>query len=111
MAANVLTVGDITKGKIVATDLLRTFITYLVQMLNVVILCLKIERLIQYISEFCVYYKDRKKRNQNKICKQEWLSKVLLTGSKKAVEDIVSVTMSLKKLKQNIYMLLLKKMY
>lgn len=30
MAANVLTVGDITKGKIVATDLLRTFITYLI---------------------------------------------------------------------------------
>ena len=66
MAANVLTVGDITKGKIVATDLLRTFITYLAQMLNVVILCLKIERLIQYIRILCLLQgQEKKKPEQN----------------------------------------------
>ena len=93
--------------------MLRTFITYLivgpdVKCRNSMSKNRKIDSIYQ---NFVFATRTGKKETRTKFCKQEWLSKVLLTGSKKAVEDIVSVTMSLKKLKQNIYMLLLKKMY
>ena len=57
-----------------------------------------------------------KKENRTKFASRSGYQKYFRPELKKLLKsliglDIVSVTMSLKKLKQNIYMLLLKKMY